>query len=145
MYDPYADLQRQLDQMRQQVNAQPIFEPAAGTNLIWVQGIEGAKGKQIQHGASVILLDSENEDTMYIKYSDPAGLCKMKTFRFEEITPPKKEDSQYVTREDVRGIILEMMGRAKDDEVISGDCWIKDAEPGVYRAGGQAGVQAERG
>lgn len=134
--DALAAMQKQLDQMRMQSMPQPmqrpVFETMTGTNIIWVQGIEGAKAKQIQPGANVILLDSENEDTMYIKYSDPAGLCKMKTFHFEEITPPTKEDnSQYVTRDDVKNIILEMMGKVdNNDQVISGDCWIKDAEPG---------------
>ncbi|MBR3019557.1 MAG: hypothetical protein IKH57_21175 [Clostridia bacterium] len=130
-FDPYADLQRQLDQIRGQSMPQmqaPIFETAEKTNVVWVQGIEGAKGTKIQHGASVIMLDSENEDTMYIKYSDPAGLCKMKTFKFKEVDPPASGNGQYVTREDVRNIILEMMGKADDDDkVVSGDCWIKDA------------------
>lgn len=129
-FDPYADLQRQLDQMRAQTvpQMQPQgFSAGEKTNIIWAQGIEGAKGTKIQNGASVIMLDSENEDTMYIKYADPAGLCKMRTFRFKEVQTPSGGSGQYVTREDVKNIILEMMGKAADnDEVISGDCWVKD-------------------
>ena len=36
--DPYSAMQKQLDQMRTQAPAIP------NSNLIWVQGIEGAKG-----------------------------------------------------------------------------------------------------
>ena len=56
-FDPYADLQRQLDQMRAQTvpQMQPQgFSAGEKTNIIWAQGIEGAKGTKIQNGASVI-------------------------------------------------------------------------------------------
>ena len=139
--DALDALQRQLDQMRQQTMPtvqQPVFDQGTAGNIVWVQGIEGAKGRQIARDASVIMLDSENENTMYIKYSDPAGLCKMKTFRFEEVSPPARDESQFVTREDVKSIILEMMGQeAKHDEVISGDCWVQDEEPARKQRGKQ--------
>lgn len=46
---------------------QPTSVASATTNnLIWVQGIEGAKAWQLPPNSMVILLDSEVEGKMYI-------------------------------------------------------------------------------
>lgn len=54
-------------------------------NILWVQGIEGAKAQQILPGNTLLLLDSE-QDRFYIKACDQYGIClPLKTYKFEEI------------------------------------------------------------
>lgn len=59
-------------------------------NINWVQGLEGAKAYQIYPNSSVILMDSENDNTMYIKTSDHVGISKIRTFKYEEIEETQK-------------------------------------------------------
>jgi len=81
-------------------------------NIIWVQGIEGAKAQQIKPGVTLLLLDSEN-DQFYIKACDQYGIClPIKTFKFEEVvTAPAVVQApaaaQYVTREELTEILKE--------------------------------------
>lgn len=116
--DPYSAMQKQLDQMRTQT---PVGLPSG--NIVWVQGIEGAKGYQIPARSNIIMLDSENEDTMYIVSSDEVGMRKMRMFHFSEVEikqPGAVDMTQYATKEDVRNIILEMFGKGEaDDKTVS--------------------------
>lgn len=121
-------MQRQLDQMRQQMVQQPMqpviptvrSPPAAGTNILWCVGPEGAKGTQTQPNSHVLMLDSENEGIFYIKSSDEVGMCKMRKFRYTE-EPMDAGQDKPLTKEDVRQIILEVLGReAGHDETVSG-------------------------
>ena len=103
--NPLENMQRQLEQIRT-----PLGQPTS--NIIWVQGVEGAKGYQLPAKANMLVMDSENENTMYIISSDEVGMRKMRVFKFEEIEqkPATPADmSQYVTKDDVRNIILEML------------------------------------
>lgn len=117
--DPYTAMQKQLDQMRTQ---SPVGIP--NSNIIWVQGVEGAKGYQVPNKSNILMLDSENEDTMYIVSSDEVGMRKMRMFRFSEVEikqPGQVDMSQYATKDDVRNIILEMFGKEDThDEAVSG-------------------------
>ena len=81
-------------------------------NINWVQGLEGAKAYQIYPNSSVILMDSENDNTMYIKTSDHVGISKIRTFKYEEIEETQKN---YVTREEV----LEMLKGVNNEQTIS--------------------------
>lgn len=83
-------------------------------NINWVQGLEGAKAYQIYPNSSVILMDSENDNTMYIKTSDHVGISKIRTFKYEEIEETQKN---YVTREEV----LEMLKGVNNEQTISRD------------------------
>ena len=110
--DPLMTMQKQLDQMRAQTT---IGQPS--TNIVWVQGIEGAKGYQVPNKANILMLDSENENTMYIVSSDEVGMRKMRMFSFSEIEVKHHEAvdmEKYATKEDVRNIILEMLGETKE-------------------------------
>ena len=115
--NPLENMQRQLEQIRT-----PLGQPTS--NIIWVQGVEGAKGYQLPAKANMLVMDSENENTMYIISSDEVGMRKMRVFKFEEIeqkhaTPA--DMSQYATKDDVRSIILEMLGEVKgNDASVSG-------------------------
>lgn len=117
-YNPLENMQRQLEQMRG-----PIGQPSS--NIIWVQGIEGAKGYQLPNKANMLVMDSENEGTMYILSTDEVGMRRMRTFHFEEIEQKPVEHvdmSQYATKDDVRNIILEMFGEKGDshDKAVQG-------------------------
>lgn len=83
-------------------------------NINWVQGLEGAKAYQIYPNSSVILMDSENDNTMYIKTSDHLGISKIRTFKYEEVEEVQKN---YVTREEV----LEMLKGVNNEQAISRD------------------------
>ena len=83
-------------------------------NINWVQGLEGAKAYQIYPNSSVILMDSENDNTMYIKTSDHLGISKIRTFKYEEVEEVQKN---YVTREEV----LEMLKGVNNEQTISRD------------------------
>ena len=73
------------------------YQMAQTNNSInWVQGIEGAKAYQLQPNSNVILMDSENDGTFYIKVSDNVGMCNLRIFKYEEIV----QHSQGVNPED---------------------------------------------
>lgn len=91
-------------------------------NIIWVQGIEGAKAQQIKPGVTLLLLDSEN-DQFYIKACDQYGIClPIKTFKFEEVvaTPAVVQvpaAAQYVTKEELMEILKEF--KLQNEQPIS--------------------------
>lgn len=90
---------------------------APTNNIIWVQGIEGAKAWQLNPNSMAILLDSEVEGKMYIKVSDNIGMSSLRIFNFVEeknISPTKEvtinndvDLSQYVTKAELAGMIKE--------------------------------------
>ena len=89
-------------------------------NIIWVQGIEGAKAQQIQPNSSLLLLDSES-DHFYMKVCDQYGICMpLKIYKFEEEIPaaaapmatveapaPAVDMSKYVTKEELEALLKE--------------------------------------
>lgn len=68
-------------------------------NIIWVQGIEGAKAWQLSPNSIVILLDSEIEGKMYIKSSDNIGMSSLRIFSYTEETDKMNMNNGNVTRE----------------------------------------------
>lgn len=91
-------------------------------NIIWVQGIEGAKAQQIKPGVTLLLLDSEN-DQFYIKACDQYGIClPIKTFKFEEVVAAPAvvqapAAAQYVTKEELMEILKEF--KLQNEQPIS--------------------------
>lgn len=98
------------------------FNPAPGAsastnNIVWVQGIEGAKAWQLAPNSMIILLDSEAEGKMYIKVSDNIGMSTLRVFNYaEELTPPApvtiNQDldlSQYVKKDELNTLIKELL------------------------------------
>lgn len=53
-------------------------------NIIWVQGLEGAKAFRTEPNSVTILFDDENNNIFYIKSTDESGRCKLKSFKYEE-------------------------------------------------------------
>ena len=100
---------------------QSYFNPYAraqvpSNNIIWVQGIEGAKAQQITPNSSLLLLDSES-DHFYMKVCDQYGICMpIKVYKFEEEVPAATAPlatveagaaAQYITRDEVIELIKE--------------------------------------
>lgn len=66
------------------------MQPAPKQNdMIWVQGLEGAKGFPIAPNSTVVLWDSESP-TIYVKTSDGTGIPTMRTLDFVERTGNKE-------------------------------------------------------
>ena len=106
------------------------FNPTSGVgtstnNIVWVQGIEGAKAWQLNPNSMVILLDSEVEGKMYIKVSDNIGMSNLRIFNYVEEVPSTNSTnvtmnndldlSQYVRKDELNLLIKE----ALDEQSVS--------------------------
>lgn len=88
----------------------PLGATAPTNNIIWVQGIEGAKAWQLNPNSMAILLDSETEGKMYIKVSDNIGMSSLRIFNYaEEVSTPSavtiNQDldlSAFVTKDELK-------------------------------------------
>lgn len=108
-------------QPQQRPQYSSYFNPATGAmastnNILWVNGIEGAKAWQLNPGSMAILLDSENEGKMYIKVSDNIGISNLRIFNYtEELASSKVTNNtdldlnQYVKRDELPNLIKELM------------------------------------
>lgn len=106
-----------------QRNFPTYFNPTHGAsastnNIVWVQGIEGAKAWQLAPNSMVILLDSEVEGKMYIKVSDNIGMSSLRIFNYVEevqntaqnVTVDESLDlSQYVKKDELSILLKELM------------------------------------
>ena len=91
--------------------------------ITWVQGIEGAKAYQLQPNSNVMLMDSENEGTFYIKVSDNVGMCNLRVFKYQEIiNTPNHNMEEYVKKSDlkaeVESLINSMLGGQKREQSV---------------------------
>jgi len=97
---------------------QPYYHSNNGIN--WVQGIEGAKAYQLQPNSNTILMDSENDNTFYIKVSDNVGMCNLRVFRYEEINTSLNTD-EYVKKADlkmeVENLVNSMLGGSNEQSI----------------------------
>ena len=104
-----------IPQQRNQFSS--YFNPASGAsastnNIVWVQGIEGAKAWQLNPNSMVILLDSEVEGKMYIKVSDNIGMCSLRIFDYTEVVQPTTVDKNVTVNKD-----LDLSEYVKKDEL----------------------------
>ena len=99
-------------------NFRGYFNPTPSTstnNIVWVQGIEGAKAWQLSPNSMVILLDSEVEGKMYIKVSDNIGMSSLRIFNYtEEITSNATINNdldltQFVKKDELAKLIKEVL------------------------------------
>lgn len=104
----------QRNQFASYFNPTSTGASASTNNIVWVQGIEGAKAWQLTPNSMVILLDSEAEGKMYIKVSDNIGMCSLRIFNYVEEMPTTNNNvtinenldlSQYVKKDEL-GILL---------------------------------------
>ena len=117
---PYQD---QLNQLRSQ-NPMPMqgFQMPMSrpdqNGLNWVQGEAGAKSWFVNPGATVLLMDSENQ-RFYLKSADMNGVPAMRTFQYTEVGQAPQtipQQAQFVTVEEFNGFKNEIMSRFSDRE-----------------------------
>ena len=104
-----------------QFNQNPYNYQQTSNSINWVQGIEGAKAFQIYPNTNIILMDSENDGIFYIKVSDNVGMCKLRTFKFHEITEQmnqKINPDEYVKKSELESLINQMLGGNSDEQSI---------------------------
>lgn len=102
--------------MQYQPNIQSQYQqPHNG--VVWVQGIEGAKAYPVASGASVLLMDSE-ENVFYIKTTDQSGMpSPLRVFDYTERTDTAKIDtSAFVTRDELEKRLSELNRKPKVKE-----------------------------
>lgn len=105
------------------------------TNLIWVQGIEGAKAYMLSPGSKAILLDSEIENRAYIKIADELGATKLRKFDLIEVeeneTPSKL--TEYVRKDELQELIMSIL-QTQEKEVIIDEQTISTTKPIVKKS-----------
>ena len=92
-------------------------QSASTNNIVWVQGIEGAKAWQLNPNSMVILLDSEVEGKMYIKVSDNIGMCSLRIFDYTEVALPSTKEtvnkdldlSAFVRKDELSALLKEIL------------------------------------
>ena len=98
----------------------PYFNSTTGVstptnNILWVNGIEGAKAWQLNPNSMAILLDSEQEGKMYIKVSDNIGMSSLRIFNYVEEIPSTSTNnkdldlSQFVRKDELSQLLKELM------------------------------------
>lgn len=116
-YQPYP-YQDQLNQLR---NANPMYPMPMNrqdsTGLNWVQGEAGAKSWFVNPGATVLLMDSENQ-RFYLKSADVTGVPAMRTFEYTEVGTQKPQEQlqapQFVTMEEFTEFRNEVMNKLSE-------------------------------
>ena len=124
-FQPYG-YQDQLNQLR---NANPMSAqmPMQGfqmpmnrqdpNGLNWVQGESGAKSWIVNPGATVLLMDSENQ-RFYLKTADMNGVPAMRTFEYSEVSAQKPQEAtqteNFVTVESFNEFRDEVLKKLED-------------------------------
>ena len=86
-------------------------------NLLWVQGIEGAKALMLSPNSKVICLDSEIENRAYIKIADDLGATKLRKFELIEINDAEttsKDLSDYVRKDELQQLIQNLLPQREE-------------------------------
>lgn len=115
------------------------FNPTSGAsastnNIVWVQGIEGAKAWQLAPNSMVILLDSEVEGKMYIKVSDNIGMSSLRCFSYvEEVQSAQSNNgldlSQYVKKDELQNLLKELL--SNNEQSVSATQSTEQSKPKV--------------
>lgn len=93
--------------------------------IIWVNGIEGAKGYMLEPNQQVIMLDSEYQDRAYIKTSDALGRYNIIYLKIQEVSEDdlkngSKRDidfSNYITRDEFNAFVEKIIGGNNEQSV----------------------------
>lgn len=91
-------------------------------DINWVNGVEGAKSWRMNPNTKVPLFDSENDGIFYIKICDNIGMCTLRVFKFEEITPKPATQvpdmSEYVKKSELETLINSILGGNVDEQTV---------------------------
>lgn len=115
-------------------NNMNMTNQSPSNNLLWVQGIEGAKALMLPPNSKIICLDSEIENRMYIKIADELGATKLRKFQITEIVDeeqPSHNLSEYVRKDELQQLITELIPQR--EEVVVNDATIPTTQPAVVR------------
>lgn len=116
-YQPGYNNQLATPQVIPQIQQVPLQQSQSSNlptvGVYWVQGLEGAKGYQVNvPNTEVYLRDAEDNKTMYIKTTDSMGRpMSLKRYRMEEdpIQEFQSQDtSNFVTRDELKSTLKEM-------------------------------------
>lgn len=129
------------NQMRPQFSS-PYYNPTSGVstptnNILWVNGIEGAKAWQLAPNSMAILLDSEVEGKMYIKVSDNIGISQLRIFNYVEELPSTKvtnndlDLSQYVKKDELGILIKELLANEQSISTTAASSAVDDTKSRV--------------
>ena len=91
-------------------------------NLLWVQGIEGAKALMLPANSKIICLDSEIENRAYIKVADELGATKLRKFDLIEVTDAETTSndlSDYVRKDELQDLILGLLPQDRKEGAIN--------------------------
>lgn len=120
---PYQDQLNQLRSNPMTMTGQnfPVhlpMQPRPDTSgLNWVQGEAGAKSWFVAPGATVLLMDSENQ-RFYLKSADMNGMPAMKTYEYVEVGSHKPVEDQpaagFVTVEAFEQFRADVLRRLED-------------------------------
>lgn len=93
----------------QQPIAQPMqpVMPQQQTNMIQVNGIEGAKAYQMPANASIVLFDA-NQDVMYLKRTDGGGYPTIETFTFQRAAQAQPQQAAMVSVDEFNALRSEV-------------------------------------
>lgn len=103
-------------------------------NLLWVQGIEGAKALMLPPNSKVICLDSEIENRAYIKTSDDLGATKLRKFELTEVNDAETTSnalSDYVRKDELQQLLIDLL--PKREEVIVNESTVPTTQPAVVK------------
>ena len=133
---PMADNQNQFAQPYQQPMQQPTQPttlptaptqtPQMSNDMIWVQGLAGAKAYLVAPNTTVTLWDSESE-TIYLKSCDSNGMPSMRILDIKERTEtPSKTPSvefeqsnkEFALADDLKGIRKEFTHKYEELEEL---------------------------
>jgi len=120
---PYQQNMQQHTQSMAQQTAQTQL-PTMSNDMIWVQGLAGAKAYLVAPNTTVTLWDSESE-TIYLKSCDSNGIPSMKILDIKERieTPPKSPSNEieqptkdFALVDDLKGIEKEFTHKYEELE-----------------------------
>lgn len=103
-------------------------------NLLWVQGIEGAKALMLPPNSKVICLDSEIENRAYIKTSDDLGATRLRKFELTEVNDAETTSnalSDYVRKDELQQLLIDLL--PKREEVIVDESTVPTTQPAVVK------------
>lgn len=98
-------------------NNMNMTNQAPSNNLLWVQGLEGAKALMLPPNSKIICLDSEIENRMYIKVADELGATKLRKFQITEILNEEKPSNNladYVRKDELQKLLTELIPQREE-------------------------------
>ena len=115
-------------------NNMNMTNQAPSNNLLWVQGLEGAKALMLPPNSKIICLDSEIENRMYIKVADELGATKLRKFQITEILDEEKPSNNladYVRKDELQKLLTELIPQR--EEVVVNDTAVSTTQPAVVK------------